>query len=139
MLEVYQLKQQYHALRQELSNALYENDAAKRVIARLIKERDEARQSLESVEINGSSSPKKRKAQVQEMDVDQVDSQVQEKGQKDPQDQVIQEIESRATLYVFIFVSLTIYKDSLKVEERENQHQQWLQLKNYLNINKFLK
>ena len=49
MLETYQLKQQYHQLRQELSNALYENDAAKRVIARLAKERDEARNNLANI------------------------------------------------------------------------------------------
>ncbi|KAJ3372749.1 hypothetical protein HDU91_002330 [Kappamyces sp. JEL0680] len=46
MLETFTLKKQYHATQQDLSNALYENDAAKRVIARLIKERDEARQKL---------------------------------------------------------------------------------------------
>ncbi|KAH9268194.1 hypothetical protein BASA84_000389 [Batrachochytrium salamandrivorans] len=46
MLETHQLKQQHHSTRLELANALYEYDAAKRVIARLIKERDEARSIL---------------------------------------------------------------------------------------------
>ncbi|KAJ3167049.1 hypothetical protein HDU88_002385 [Geranomyces variabilis] len=50
MLETYQLKQQYHTARQELSNALYENDAAKRVIARIMVERDEARAALAAVQ-----------------------------------------------------------------------------------------
>jgi hypothetical protein len=49
MLETHLLKQQHHQLRQELSNALYENDAAKRVIARLVKERDLARENLAAV------------------------------------------------------------------------------------------
>ncbi|RKO89430.1 WD40-repeat-containing domain protein [Blyttiomyces helicus] len=49
VLETYQLKQQYHNVRQELSRALYENDAAKRVIARVMRERDEARQALSNV------------------------------------------------------------------------------------------
>ncbi|KAJ1559713.1 hypothetical protein HK096_011320, partial [Nowakowskiella sp. JEL0078] len=49
VLETYQLKQQYNQVRQELSNAYYEVDAAKRVIARLVKERDEARSALAEV------------------------------------------------------------------------------------------
>ncbi len=46
VLESYTLKQKYHESQQELSNALFENDAAKRVIGRLIQERDEARAAL---------------------------------------------------------------------------------------------
>lgn len=47
MLETFELKKQFHELQNQLSNALYENDAAKRVIARIIKERDEARSRLQ--------------------------------------------------------------------------------------------
>ncbi|KAG9044474.1 hypothetical protein FS837_008092 [Tulasnella sp. UAMH 9824] len=50
MLEFYTLNQQHQATRQELSNALYQQDAATRVIARLIKERDAARDALASVQ-----------------------------------------------------------------------------------------
>eukprot|EP01017_Pseudomicrothorax_dubius_P013252 TRINITY_DN1576_c0_g1_i2.p1 TRINITY_DN1576_c0_g1~~TRINITY_DN1576_c0_g1_i2.p1 ORF type:complete len:258 (+),score=58.48 TRINITY_DN1576_c0_g1_i2:166-939(+) len=46
VLESYTLKQHLEVVRQELSHALYQYDAACRVIARLIRERDEARSQL---------------------------------------------------------------------------------------------
>lgn len=42
MLEIFNLKHQLETTRQELAHSLYRNDAANRVIARLMKERDEA-------------------------------------------------------------------------------------------------
>ncbi len=50
------MRQHLTQLRQELSSALYENDAAKRVIVRLSKERDEARDALGKIGIDGPST-----------------------------------------------------------------------------------
>lgn len=47
ILEQQGLKKHMDQLRQELSHALYQNDAATRVIARLLKEREELRAELE--------------------------------------------------------------------------------------------
>ena len=44
VLETFVLKQQYNSTRQELSYALYAQDAATRVLARVIRERDDARE-----------------------------------------------------------------------------------------------
>lgn len=50
-LETYNLKEQLARTREELATALYQHDAAVRVIARLSKERDEARDSLSKVTV----------------------------------------------------------------------------------------
>ncbi|CAO2655461.1 Nn.00g105250.m01.CDS01 [Neocucurbitaria sp. VM-36] len=56
VLETHTLKQQLAQTRQELSTALYQNDAATRVIARLSRERDEAREALSNVTISGGAA-----------------------------------------------------------------------------------
>ncbi|KAJ3558413.1 hypothetical protein NM688_g941 [Phlebia brevispora] len=57
MLEVFALKQQNNSLKQELSVSLYTQDAATRVVARLIKERDAAREALASVSATMGVAP----------------------------------------------------------------------------------
>ncbi|KAI9816825.1 MAG: hypothetical protein M1827_001470 [Pycnora praestabilis] len=55
-LESYTLREHLAQTRQELSTALYQHDAAVRVIARLTKERDEARDALSKVTINAGGA-----------------------------------------------------------------------------------
>ena len=55
MLECFTLRQNMEKVRQELAHALYENEAACRVIARLVKERDAARAAL--ADAGGSVAP----------------------------------------------------------------------------------
>ncbi|KAK6521113.1 hypothetical protein TWF506_001345 [Arthrobotrys conoides] len=69
-LETYTLRQQLAQTRQELSTALYQHDAAVRVIGRLIKERDEARDALSKVTASGvAAAPGGDEMQVDSNDV----------------------------------------------------------------------
>ena len=71
MLETHELRVDLHGTRQELSHALYQHDAACRVISRLMKERDEAREALANARAAGpSAAPGKRAMSSDAMDVD---------------------------------------------------------------------
>lgn len=63
-LETYTLRQQLIQARQELSTALYQHDAAVRVIARLSQERDEAREALSKVSVLGAQTANGEAMQV---------------------------------------------------------------------------
>lgn len=54
MLETFTLKQHLDITRQELAQSLYQHDAACRVIARLMQERDEARQFLNNMQVQSA-------------------------------------------------------------------------------------
>jgi hypothetical protein len=56
-LETFTLRQTLAQTRQELSTALYQHDAAVRVIARLRKERDEYRDTLSKISVGGARAP----------------------------------------------------------------------------------
>lgn len=58
VLEAHQLRKSLYTSRQELSHALYQHDAACRVIARLLKERDEYRKRLEAIELSVPTTTK---------------------------------------------------------------------------------
>jgi len=65
MLESYNLKESLHQTRQELAHALYQHDAACRVIARLIKERDEAKSAVGDTQTNIATAMKKANASME--------------------------------------------------------------------------
>ena len=52
MLETHGIKKQNDLLKQELSHALYQYDAACRVIARLVKEKDQLVSALQELSKN---------------------------------------------------------------------------------------
>jgi pre-mRNA-processing factor 19 len=55
-LESFTIRQQLNQTRQELATALYQHDAAVRVIARLTRERDEARDALSKITISAGGA-----------------------------------------------------------------------------------
>jgi ribosomal 50S subunit-recycling heat shock protein len=111
MLETFTLKSEHAKLRLELSNALYEKDAAKRVIARLIKERDEARSALEQgrlVDANGHSVTA-ASGTDNTMDVDQAPAQEQEE-EEQGMAKVVGEMVRQAEEYAHLYFVYNVKK-----------------------------
>ena len=81
MLENFQLKKQLDMARQELSHTLYRHDAACRVIARLMKERDEAVAALSSFDAHAAAHKEKKKAGPQSILPDDVVKRINEQAE----------------------------------------------------------
>lgn len=76
VFETLELRKQYDILRQDLANALYTNDASMRVIARLMKERDEARDALASVHTSLGMAPSASDALPHDTEMTQADDEI---------------------------------------------------------------
>lgn len=76
-LETHTLRQHLSQTRQELSTALYQHDAATRVIARLLKERDEARDALSKISVG--TAPAAGNSDAMEVDGQSVPSYIQDR------------------------------------------------------------
>ncbi|QDZ18367.1 WD repeat domain-containing protein [Chloropicon primus] len=70
MLEAHKLRKENYSTREELSQTLYMHDAACRVVARLIKERDEAKAALSSLKAGAGGHSSAGAAPSQAMEVE---------------------------------------------------------------------
>jgi len=70
MMETYKLKQHVETVRQELSHALYQHDAACRVIARLTQERDKALAELADTQKNMTTALASTRGVNEPMEID---------------------------------------------------------------------
>ena len=69
-MELYTVTEKLKTTQKELSTALYQNDAAVRVIATLKRERDEARHALSNLSVSGPPAGQSNSAAGDAMEVD---------------------------------------------------------------------
>lgn len=74
VLELFDTRKTLEDTRRELSQALYQNDAAVRVVARLSMERDSARQELERWKASVSAAPTATAPPVEEKEIDNAEA-----------------------------------------------------------------
>jgi len=78
MLESLEIKKSHTSSRQELANALYREDAATRVIARLMKERDEAREALTTLQQTMGFAPQQAEAPAEDVEMSHLTPEVEQ-------------------------------------------------------------
>ncbi len=97
MLETFELRQKYREARQELTGALYNHDAACRVIARLSRERDEARAALANVQASLGAA---QQVEADGMDVDRPAAGPSARDQDGITDEIIEKMAEVSAKYV---------------------------------------
>lgn len=98
MLHTFSQRQQLQTARQELSHALYQHDAACRVIARLNKEVAAAREALATLKPQAGISAAPSAAAHQQMDVDTVAYTTQPVEQTGMTADIIEKLQEKATI-----------------------------------------